>query len=145
MATYTPATNYNGADSFTFKANDGTVDSNTATVSITVTPATTIHVASIDMSLKTAGPNRNAIALVKIVDGAGAPVEGATVSGLWSGVTDDSDSALTGASGEVLLKSNKVRNAPSGTVFTFTVGNVSLTGWTYDPAANVETSDSITV
>ncbi|MEK7414700.1 MAG: Ig-like domain-containing protein, partial [Planctomycetota bacterium] len=34
--TYTPAANYNGADSFTFKANDGTVDSNTATVSITV-------------------------------------------------------------------------------------------------------------
>jgi parallel beta-helix repeat protein len=35
--TYTPAANYNGPDSFTFKANDGTVDSNIATVSITVT------------------------------------------------------------------------------------------------------------
>jgi VCBS repeat-containing protein len=34
---YTPAANYNGADSFTYKANDGTVDSNTATVSVTVT------------------------------------------------------------------------------------------------------------
>jgi hypothetical protein len=28
---YTPSANYNGADSFTFKANDGTADSNTAT------------------------------------------------------------------------------------------------------------------
>ncbi len=37
--TYTPNANYNGADSFTFKANDGTVDSNTATVSITVNAA----------------------------------------------------------------------------------------------------------
>jgi hypothetical protein len=36
--TYTPAANYNGPDSFTFKANDGTADSNVATVSITVTP-----------------------------------------------------------------------------------------------------------
>jgi hypothetical protein len=36
--TYTPAANYNGADSFTFKANDGTVDSTPATVSITVNP-----------------------------------------------------------------------------------------------------------
>jgi len=35
--TYTPAANYNGPDSFTFKANDGTADSNIATVSITVT------------------------------------------------------------------------------------------------------------
>src|SRR5207249_8466654 len=34
---YTPAADYHGPDSFTFKANDGTVDSNTATVSITVT------------------------------------------------------------------------------------------------------------
>jgi hypothetical protein len=34
--TYTPAAGFNGTDSFTFKANDGTVDSNTATVSVTV-------------------------------------------------------------------------------------------------------------
>ncbi|HEU5334636.1 MAG TPA: Ig-like domain-containing protein, partial [Terriglobales bacterium] len=34
--TYTPALNYSGADSFTFKVNDGTVDSAPATVTITV-------------------------------------------------------------------------------------------------------------
>ena len=33
---YQPAANYNGPDSFTFKANDGQADGNTATVSITV-------------------------------------------------------------------------------------------------------------
>jgi VCBS repeat-containing protein len=38
QVSYTPSANYNGSDSFTFKANDGTVDSNTATVNITVTP-----------------------------------------------------------------------------------------------------------
>ena len=33
---YTPAANYNGADSFTFKVNDGAVDSTAATVSLTI-------------------------------------------------------------------------------------------------------------
>lgn len=36
--TYTPNTDYSGADSFTFRANDGTFDSNIAAVSITVRP-----------------------------------------------------------------------------------------------------------
>ncbi len=35
--TYTPDANFTGEDSFTFKANDGTADSNIATVTITVT------------------------------------------------------------------------------------------------------------
>ncbi len=38
VRTYTPNPNFNGSDSFTFKINDGTTDSNVATVSITVTP-----------------------------------------------------------------------------------------------------------
>jgi VCBS repeat-containing protein len=36
--TYTPAANYNGPDTFTYRANDGTAQSNPATVTITVTP-----------------------------------------------------------------------------------------------------------
>jgi len=35
--TYVPAANYNGTDSFTYKANDGQADSGIATVSITIT------------------------------------------------------------------------------------------------------------
>ncbi len=35
--TYTPAANYNGSDSFTYRASDGTVNSNTVTVSLTIT------------------------------------------------------------------------------------------------------------
>ena len=36
VVTYVPTTDWNGEDSFTFKANDGTEDSNTATATITV-------------------------------------------------------------------------------------------------------------
>ena len=34
--TYTPNANFNGTDSFTYTASDGTADSNVATVTITV-------------------------------------------------------------------------------------------------------------
>jgi FtsP/CotA-like multicopper oxidase with cupredoxin domain len=44
--TYTPNLNFNGTDSFTYKANDGVADSNVATVTITVTPVL------VDMKLK---------------------------------------------------------------------------------------------
>src|SRR5439155_351553 len=50
---YAPAADYNGPASFTFKASDGSLDSNTATVTITVTPVNDAPVAQ-DGSLTTA-------------------------------------------------------------------------------------------
>ncbi|MGD9419158.1 MAG: Ig-like domain-containing protein, partial [Verrucomicrobiota bacterium JB025] len=44
--TYTPNENYNGADSFSFVANDGTEDSDAATVTITVAPVNDAPVAT---------------------------------------------------------------------------------------------------
>ena len=46
--TYTPNTNFNGADSFTFTINDGSLTSAVATVSITVTPINDVPVAAND-------------------------------------------------------------------------------------------------
>src|SRR5207247_1784016 len=46
--TYTPAANYNGLDSFTYKANDGAADSNVATVTITVAAVNDAPVAAGD-------------------------------------------------------------------------------------------------
>src|SRR4030095_6284462 len=45
---YTPAQDFNGADSFTFKVNDGSHDSNTSTVSITVTEVNDSPIATDD-------------------------------------------------------------------------------------------------
>ena len=98
------------------------------------------------MSVKTKTAGRNiftwGIATVIIVDADGTPVEGATVYGQWSGLTNDTDSGITYASGQVVLTSDRVKNG-SGT-FTFTVDDITKNGWTYDPDANSETSDSIT-
>jgi RHS repeat-associated protein len=44
--TYTPDLNYHGSDSFTFRVNDGQVDSNVATVSIAVTAVNDVPVAN---------------------------------------------------------------------------------------------------
>src|SRR5207247_1931116 len=43
--TYTPAADFNGADSFTYKANDGQADSNVATVALTISPVNDAPVA----------------------------------------------------------------------------------------------------
>src|SRR5439155_6962112 len=47
---YTPTANYNGPDSFTYQATDGSLDSNVATVSITVTAVDDAPVAVNDSS-----------------------------------------------------------------------------------------------
>jgi VCBS repeat-containing protein len=46
---YTPGTDYVGSDSFTYQASDGTLTSNTATVTITITSANAPPVATNDM------------------------------------------------------------------------------------------------
>jgi len=137
------------------KPKDSAVEGDTATVEVHISyplvevPGGTMHVASIEMSTasKTAGPNTfaNAIATVTIVDANSVPVKDATVYGHWENVTTDSDSGTTDASGQVSLESESVKNPPSGTTFTFVVDDIVLSGWTYYPSANVETSDSITV
>ncbi len=110
-------------------------------------PSNTMHVKSIGMSTETMGRWRwswtRAVAIVTIVDANDNPVEGATITGHWSGLTSQDVSEVTDANGHVTFKSKYVKNA-SGT-FTFTVDNVEEPGWMYDFSANLETSDEITV
>jgi VCBS repeat-containing protein len=146
--TYTPEADYTGTDSFTFKANDEKADSNIATISLTVDPATsTMHVASIDMDLvsRWRGWIYYATATVTILDASNNAVEGATVYGHWEDATTDSDSGITDTNGQMTLQSDSRWKPPSGTVFIFTVDNVVLDGWTYNQTANAETSGSITI
>ncbi|MBN2488807.1 MAG: S8 family serine peptidase [Methanosarcinaceae archaeon] len=109
-------------------------------------PSNIMHVAGIDMFttiIKSKGWHTYATVLVTIADADGNPVEGASVSGQWSGLTTGTDSGITDADGVATLDSSAVKNA-AGT-FTFTVDDVTLDGWTYDGSANVESPDGISV
>ncbi len=81
---YTPNANYNGPDSFTFKANDGSVDSNVATVTLTVTPVNDAPVAT---GGSAAGAEDKAISgTVSAVDPDGDALTYSVVSGPQHGV-----------------------------------------------------------
>src|SRR5438093_1321539 len=53
LLVYVPALNFNGVDSFTYKASDGQAQSGVATVTITVTPVNDAPVAANDDSYTT--------------------------------------------------------------------------------------------
>ncbi len=147
---YSPTTDYEGPDSFTYKANDGTDDSNIATVSISVIgtiPPTAIYVDSIDMTLiqKYSGWLTYAEATVTVVDNVGSPVSSAKVYGHWEEATHDTEARYTNSSGYLTVISNRLKRPSSGTTFTFVVDNIVKTGWDYYPDANNETDDSISV
>ena len=120
----------------------------TVNVKNTIAPEgdSNMHISDITMDTgsRTAGRNTFtwALATVTVVDSNETPVPNAVVSGTWSGVTSDSDIGTTDAEGKVTVQSDIIK---VGGMFTFTVNNVALTGWTYDESANVEDSDSITV
>ena len=108
----------------------------------TVTSATTssatlnvMRVSSVVVSLgsRRAGANTFywGIAEVTVVDTSGQGVAGATVYGHWERATSDSDTGITDSVGIVILSSDSVKTPSSGTVFTFVVDNVVLSGWTY--------------
>ncbi|MEO8615552.1 MAG: Ig-like domain-containing protein, partial [Luteolibacter sp.] len=93
--TYTPAANYNGTDSFTFKANDGVADSNTVTVSINIAPVEDIPIAD-SQSLTMTGATSLPITLTGN-DPEGSPITYTLVSSPTQGI-------LTGVAPNLVYK-----------------------------------------
>jgi RHS repeat-associated protein len=104
--TYTPSPGYAGADSFTFKVNDGQADSNVATVTITITalPATIDAFAATAIPAPTASitatPSTGIAPLTSTVTWSTANASAVTVTGPGLTATDASGSAtVTNAPG----------------------------------------------
>ena len=76
-------------------------------------------------------------ATVTVVNGLGAPVQGATVSGTFNGMADGlpftkTASATTNASGVAVINGGKKKNAAT---ITFCVGNITHATLVYDQSA----------
>jgi len=126
--TYTPNLNYNGSDSFTFRVNDGTVNSNTATVSITVTPVNDAPVAN-DQSVATNEDTAKAITLT------GSDVDSATLT--YSIVAQPLHGTLTGTPPTVTYTPAAHYFGPDSFTFKITDGslesNVAMVSITVTP------------
>jgi len=103
---------------------------------------TTMHVAAMAMTTNSTGPNWQAVAALNVADSDGNPVEGASLTGQWSGLVSGGNTTfVTDANGDVgPFYSHKTK--ASGSI-TFCVTGITKAGAFYDPLANVETCDSV--
>src|SRR5205823_5931995 len=113
--TYTPAANYNGGDSFTYKANDGALNSNVATVSITVTAVNDAPVANAQ-SATTAEDTAKAITLTA------SDVDGDTLT--YSIVSGPLHGSLSGTAPNVTYTPAANYNGPDS--FTFNANDSTI-------------------
>ncbi|MFC5531640.1 beta strand repeat-containing protein [Cohnella yongneupensis] len=113
--TYTPAANFNGTDSFTYKANDGTVDSNVVSVTISVTAVNDAPVAVGDSGFSVAEDGTLTTAIADSVLNNDSDVDGNTLTAV------------------------KVSNPSNGSVTLNANGT-----FTYTPTANFNGTDSFT-
>lgn len=108
--TYTPNANWNGTETFTYKANDGTDNSNVATVTIAITPIND-------------APNNSAVTLPTILKDSGAHL--ITQAQLLANALDVDGDALTAINLAISVGNGVLVDNTNGT-------------WTYTPGAKDE-------
>jgi PKD repeat protein len=116
-------------------------DTETKVNYITVQQPTEIYVYDITQTPTIAGKNYKSNATITIRDTNNAPVANATVYITWSGVVSGSDSGVTASDGTVTFVSSRVKSRGP---FIITVTNVTHAVLPYNPALNIETTDSAT-
>ncbi|MCL1038529.1 Ig-like domain-containing protein [Shewanella submarina] len=124
---YTPNADYNGADSFTFKVNDGTGDSGTATVSITVNAVNDAPVADAQSVAVTED-------ISKSITLTGSDTEGSSLT--YSIVNSPSDGALSGTLPNITYTPDADFNGADS--FTFKVNDGGLDSATVTVSLTVE-------
>ena len=131
-----------GTFTATLSVTDNSGATSTTSAIITVGAATSgqLHVSSVGMSAQGNKKSGFAQATVSVLDQNNTAASGAVVTGAWSGIVSGTGTGTTGSGGTVSISSPKT--GAHGTI-TFTVTNISKSGFTYNPSANAQTSGSI--
>ena len=151
--TYTPATDYIGADSFAFKANDGTADSNTATVSITVNAPSDLTPPTV-VSTNPAGGATGVVVSSSVVATFSEAVQSSTVTGTTFTLKNSAGTSILGAvslgtdAKTATLKPSSSLAASTSYTATISTGVKDLAGnamstaksWSFTTAAAADTT-----
>ena len=134
---YTPNPNFSGSDSFQYKANDGSLDSNTVTVSLTVTAVNDAPFITAPASASTNEDSAlvfNSISVNDVDAGAGnVTVTLAVTNGTLT---------LASTSGLTVSGNGTASVSATGTLADL---NAALNGLSYAPNANYNGSDSLAI
>jgi hypothetical protein len=134
MATtdYAPAPGYSGSDSFTYHVSDGTVQSNLATVSITVIPLPRVHIGDLDGSTVKGSGSWLANVTVRVETAAQVAQPQAVVTGRWS--TGATGGCVTAGAGTCTIGSGSIARSVKSA--TFAVTSVTSGLAIYDSSSN---------
>lgn len=136
--TYTPVPDYYGADSFTYKVNDGSKDSNTATVSITVTDVNDAPVAVDDAITATTGVALTLPASALTANDSAGPNEAAQTLTVTSvAPTAQTNGTVSLSSGQITYTSNASYSGPA--TFTYQVCDNGTTNGSPAPLCTTAT------
>ena len=134
--TYSAAGTYTVA--LTVTDNEGATGSTSQSVTVDEpSSGATMHIESISTEvIKTGGASGYVEATILIVDENGDPVEGATVSGTFSGDITGTDSNTTDTNGETILTSDNITSRPQD--LGICADDVTHATLTYDAGANAD-------
>jgi hypothetical protein len=144
QGTYDVTASATGYDPST--ANGVTVTAGNTTIqNFALTPVTsggTIHVGALSGSSTVRRNNWSATVVVTVHDSGHSPVPNVTVTGDWTGASFNggSNTCITDGSGQCSVSTGNIKNTSS---VTYTVTNLSGTGYTYDAGANEATSITV--
>ncbi|MBI4731940.1 MAG: S8 family serine peptidase [Chloroflexi bacterium] len=93
-----------------------------------------VHVSDLDGAKTIGTKNWKATVTITVVDETGVPVSGAVVTGTWSGGYSGTATCTTGSVGTCSVTTGNMKLTK--TSVTFTVTNVTVSGYTYDASAN---------